>query len=158
MKSFDERFWQKVSKKEDDSCWEWNAAFMNGYGWFSFNKQEGPKFAHRVSALLSGLIDDINSDLHVLHKCDNTKCCNPKHLFVGTNADNVADRVKKNRTKFVSKYGEANGMSKLTSDDVVSVRNLYKNKDISQSKIAKMFNIKQPQVSRIVNQLRRGVS
>ena len=158
MKSLNKRFWQKVSKQEENLCWEWKSAFMNGYGWFHLNKQDGPKFAHRVSAVLAGLIDNINSELHVLHKCDNTKCCNPDHLFVGTNADNVADRVKKGRTKWIPHHGEKNGMSKLSSADVSVVRNLYKTENISQSEIAKMFNIQQPQVSRIVNELRRGVS
>lgn len=158
MKTMDERFWQKVSKNDNESCWEWNAALMNGYGWFLFSKKDGPKFAHRVSAFFAGLIDNINSELHVLHKCDNTKCCNPAHLFIGTNADNVADRVKKGRTKWISHHGETNGMSKLSSADLNVVRNLYKTKNISQSEIAKIFNIQQPQVSRIVNELRRSVS
>lgn len=158
MMSMSERFWQKVSKKDENSCWEWNASFTQGYGWFHFDKEKGPKFAHRVSAFLSGLIEDIDTELHVLHKCDNTKCCNPNHLFIGTNADNVADRVRKNRTKAVPKYGELNGMSKLSSNDVDCVRKLYKDNGLSQSEIAKMFNIKQPHVSRIVNQLRRGIS
>jgi hypothetical protein len=158
MKTMDERFWQKVSKHDEHSCWEWNAALMNGYGWFLLNKKDGPKFAHRVSAVLAGLIDHINSEFHVLHKCDNTKCCNPAHLFIGTNSDNVADRVKKGRTKWTPHYGEANGMSKLSSDDVSIVRDLYKTGNISQSKIAKMFSIQQSQVSRIVNELRRSVS
>jgi predicted XRE-type DNA-binding protein len=158
MKTMEERFWFKVLKKEDDSCWEWSAALNNGYGWFLLNKQDGPKFAHRVSAFFAGLISNINSDLHVLHRCDNPKCCNPKHLFTGTNADNVADRVSKGRTKWRSQNGESNGMSKLTSEEVQFVKNLYKNNSLSQSKLAKMFNVKQPHISRIVNESRRRVS
>ena len=158
MRAIDERFWQKVSKRDEKSCWEWNAAFMNGYGWFFLNKQDGSKFAHRVSAFFAGLIDNINTELHVLHKCDNTKCCNPAHLFVGTNADNVADRVTKDRTKWTAKNGEANGMSKLTTKEVESVKNLYKDGTLSQSKLAKMFNVRQPHISRIVNGTRRSVS
>lgn len=158
MKTVDERFWQKVSKGDADSCWVWNAALMNGYGWFLLNKEQGPKFAHRVSAFLSGLITDINSELHVLHKCDNPKCCNPSHLFTGTNADNVADKVAKGRTKWKAQHGESNGMSKLTSKDVEFVKNLYKNGDLSQSSLAKMFCVKQPHISRIVNEVRRSVS
>jgi hypothetical protein len=158
MKTVDERFWQKVSKRDENSCWEWNAALMNGYGWFLLNKQNGPKFAHRVSAFFAGLIDNINSELHVLHKCDNTKCCNPNHLFIGNNADNVADRVAKGRTKWKIQTGESNGMSKLTDEEVQSIKNLYKTSDFSQSKLAKMFNVRQPHISRIVNETRRSVS
>ena len=158
MRTVHERFWQKVSKHDENSCWEWNAAFMKGYGWFLLNKKDGPKFAHRVSAFFAGLINDINSELHVLHKCDNTKCCNPNHLFIGTNADNVADRVSKGRTKWLSQHGELNGMSKLSSDDVKKLKDLYQSTDLSQSKLAKMFNIKQPHVSRIINETRRSLS
>jgi len=158
MKPFNERFWQKVSQKNEESCWEWNAALMNGYGWFSINKQIGPKFAHRVSAFLFGLIDDIDSKMHVLHKCDNTKCCNPNHLFIGTNADNVIDRVKKGRTKWVQQFGEKNGMSKISSEDIKSIKRLYAEKELSQSTLSSMFNTKQANISRIVNGLRRSVS
>ena len=158
MRLVNERFWQKVSKRDEKLCWEWNAALMQGYGWFCFNKQEGPKFAHRVSAFFAGLISNINSELHVLHECDNPKCCNPSHLFVGTNLDNVADRVSKGRTKAIVQNGEANGMSKLESKEVEAIKKLYKSGTLSQSKLAKMFNVRQPHISRIVNETRRSVS
>jgi hypothetical protein len=151
-----QRFWGKVSKQDDESCWEWTAALMNGYGWFHVNKTHGPKFAHRFSAFLNGLIDSIDSDMHVLHKCDNPKCCNPKHLFVGTNADNVADRVSKNRSGFKKLHGQSNGMSKLLDSDIRTIRGLYFSDQISQSKIAKLYGVKQPHISRIVNNVRCG--
>ncbi len=149
-----ERFWSKVSKGEDNTCWEWAAALNNGYGWFLIDKKA--RNAHRVAAFLTGLIPTVDGGLHVLHRCDNTKCCNPKHLFVGTNADNVADRVSKGRSGSARLCGENNGASKLTNEQIKQVRSLCLQDKISQTQVAKMFNIRQPQVSRIVNNLRCG--
>lgn len=149
-----DRFWSKVNKQEEDSCWEWTAALNNGYGWFFVNGKA--RNAHRVAAFLSDMIDDIDGGMHVLHKCDNTKCCNPKHLFLGTNADNVADRVKKNRSGHKKMIGQENGMSKLSDVEVRTIRGLYFSSQNSQSKLAKRFNVQQSHISRIVNNVRCG--
>ena len=112
--------------------------------------------AHRISAMLHGLISGTDDQLHVLHKCDNRKCCNPSHLFVGTNADNVADKVKKGRVGWKAHHGEQNGMAKLSENQVGEIRGLYFSSMFSQSQIAKNYGIKQPHVSKIVNNVRRG--
>jgi hypothetical protein len=155
MKSVADRFWQKVAKSSPDQCWEWTA-YVNadGYGWMRLAGESRP--THRVSAVLHKLIDSISSPMHVLHKCDNRKCCNPDHLFVGTNADNVADKVAKNRCGFSRQHGESNGMAKLTNKQIGQVRGLYFASCFSQSQLAKQFGIKQPHISRIVNKQRCG--
>lgn len=151
------RFWNKVNKMNSTECWNWNAALnKNGYGWFAFNTKTGSTYAHRVAALLSGIIDSIDCKLHVLHSCDNPKCCNPDHLFAGTNFDNVKDRVSKDRTVSPQLWGDQNGASKLTNDQIKEIRIQYKDCGLSQSKIAAMFGVKQPQISRIVNGQRCG--
>lgn len=149
-----DRFWSKVNKLGKDECWEWKGALNNGYGWFHIAKKA--RNAHRVAAFLSGMIDQIDGDLHVLHKCDNPKCCNPHHFFLGTNQDNIADRVQKGRTVFVPKVGQANGMSKLSNSDIMFIREMYNSSGLSQSFIAKQFGVTQPQISRIVNRVRCG--
>lgn len=108
------------------------------------------KNAHRVSwELHNGKIPKGHGHhgTCVLHKCDTRSCVNPDHLFLGSNADNVADKVAKGRAAHLN--GELHGKSKLTNDDVLKIWMMYKNDGISQRKIARQFGISQALVSNI---------
>ena len=84
----------------DTNCWEWTKSKnRGGYGQFMIKKCPGTYSCvrvHRVAAYI-WLDFDINSDLHVLHRCDNPPCFNPAHLFTGTHADNLRDAKLKGR-------------------------------------------------------------
>jgi len=85
------RFWAKVDQSGE--CWTWTASQTGGYGLIGTPK--GNDRAHRVSwVMANGPIPD---GLHVLHTCDNPLCVRPDHLFLGTNEDNIMDRIKKGR-------------------------------------------------------------
>lgn len=89
-----DRFWAKVEVAGDDDCWLWRAHLnYRGYGVIRNGKRIAS--ATRISwALTNGCVPD---GKHVLHHCDVRACVNPRHLYVGTNTDNVADKVKRGR-------------------------------------------------------------
>lgn len=85
-------FWAKVIK--GDGCWEWVGGVTSaGYG--SFCADGEFINAHRFSWKLH--FGPIPDGKHVLHKCDNRRCVRPVHLFLGTNDDNIRDRISKGR-------------------------------------------------------------
>lgn len=89
-------FWSHVQKCGTNECWEWQGSLnWKGYGSLSF---EGRKMrAHRVAYQLA--VGPIPDGLHILHSCDNRRCCNPTHLRAGTNKENVADALTRGRRK-----------------------------------------------------------
>lgn len=84
----EERFWARVAR-DGDGCWEWLASrSAHGYGYFYY--QSKVYKAHRLSYTLEN--GSIPEGLSVLHRCDNPPCVNPKHLYAGTQTDNMRDR------------------------------------------------------------------
>ena len=115
----EERFWSKVDRSTDDRCWPWRGGYFrrgNGspsYGAFSIGRRMGR--AHRVAYELT--FGSIPQGMAVCHACDNPACCNPNHLWLGTNADNVRDRDGKDRAA----RGERAGTAKLTAAQVAAI-------------------------------------
>lgn len=121
-------FWSGVHKGA--ACWLWTKGLMStGYGYIDF--QRARHFTHRlVWELING---PIPNGLFVLHKCDNPACVNPKHLFLGTQKDNRQDCV----TKLHHSFGSRHGMSKLSENNVLSIRASSK----SAQDLAKRFGL-----------------
>lgn len=139
-----DRFWEKVVKSE--GCWEWSGYCREGYGRISIGNQVF-RSAHRVSwELHNGLIPD---GLFVLHRCDNTRCVRPDHLFLGTKAENNHDRHLKGRSG--SHAGELNGRRKLSAVDVVEIRRMFTPWKCTYSDLAKRFGVSSSTINSVVN-------
>jgi len=109
-----DRLWEKVQK--GPGCWEWTGA-LDTYGYGLLAVKRKPKLVHR---LVWEMTHGDPGDLHVLHTCDNRKCCNPDHLFLGTNADNVKDRMTRGRQP----RGETHHMAKYSDADLKEMKQL----------------------------------
>jgi hypothetical protein len=137
------RFWSKVKKTPD--CWFWlGCTAGGGYGWFWRNG--GPEYAHRVAYEL--IFSAIPQGMDVLHHCDNKRCVNPAHLFLGKHIDNMRDMINKGRGVFLK--GEEHGQAKLTWKEVNEIRASYPIIG-SQRKLAKQFGVSQHQIFLIIN-------
>jgi hypothetical protein len=138
-----DKFWSRV--KRTAKCWEWTGkCALKGYGksyifWYTHNEQ----LAHRTSWIIHK--GKIPKGKHVLHHCDNPKCVRPSHLYLGTNADNVRDKVKRGRTGKEKRTGELSALSKVTEEQVKAMR---KSSDTGVA-WAKRLGITEAQVSRI---------
>ena len=113
----EDRFWDKVLVLEPDECWEWQAyTTPKGIPKFSFKGLSTG--AYRVAYELT--YGPIPEDQEVCHSCDNKKCCNPKHLWIGTHKQNMEDLTQKGYK--VSAKGERHGRVKLTNEQVMMIR------------------------------------
>lgn len=100
---------RRLTPVKPEDCWEWQGRTnAKGYGCLTINEMN-EQLAHRVAYRL--WVGDIPEGLGVLHKCDNRKCCNPNHFFLGTNTDNTRDMVNKRRQRH-----------KLNEEDVREIR------------------------------------
>lgn len=124
------------------SCWNYVGKQKSRYPRVSYGKT---KFQlHRLSWFLT--FGEIPDGLYVCHKCDNTKCCNPDHLFLGTQFDNMQDMVNKGRNKDTS--GSNNGRAKLSWKIVDEIRKAY-SEGVHISDISKLYNLPMSTVSNV---------
>lgn len=97
----EQRFWSYVAKAGKKDCWPWIGSNFNNKGYGRLAKRGGgrrrSRLAHRLA--YSFAVGPIPKGKCVLHRCDNRKCCNPEHLFIGTIKDNNQDMWAKGRGK-----------------------------------------------------------
>lgn len=131
-----DRFWEKVDKRGPDDCWEWQGKpDHSGYG--KVQNDSGTVIpAHRAAWIMAH--GEIPKGMLVCHHCDNPACVNVRHLFLGTQDDNMQDMARKGR-----------GARKLTEVQVLEIRALAET-DLSHTDIAKMFDTSRKNVGMIV--------
>ena len=137
------RFWQKVRIGGPNDCWNWTANKCGNYG--QTNVERKMQYAHRVAwCLANGR--RLDEPRVIRHSCDNPLCVNPRHLFDGTQADNIQDCSTKARISHAEQHGNA----KLTDDQVREIRRLRK-AGVRAVDIASKYGIDRSQVYRIAN-------
>jgi hypothetical protein len=131
-------FWRRVINTGVDTCWKWTGSKNDkGYGQIRNNKKIF--YAHRISYEIHN--GSINDGQVVIHSCDNPECTNPRHLKVGSQADNLHDAFMK---------GRMNG-TPIFDNDVRDIINLYNIQGYTQKHIAKLYGCNQSNICRIVN-------
>jgi hypothetical protein len=159
-------FWTKVDKNGPNGCWLWtDACNSTGYGHFTFYPYRQVA-AHRFSyELTHGPIPD---GLFVCHSCDNRRCVNPDHLFLGTCADNMRDAHAKGRYRTGDDHnsrlhpeslrrGEDHPHAKLTTEAVILIRQDYAS-GITRKALAARYGVSVDAIARVVrHQLWRHV-
>lgn len=149
------RFFSRVNLTYDiDACWNWEGPKDTG-GYGSFSKNGRNYTSNRIAYFLYYKKDP--AELHVLHTCDNRSCVNPKHLFLGTNYDNVLDKISKGRQgratgelsgpkKYPERYPKGSKIhnSKLTEEIVKEMRSIYDEGGVSTYQLAEKYNVSQP--------------
>lgn len=136
----------KAKRNKKTGCLEWTGAVNeDGYGIIRHSKKA--LLVHRV--IYSVCIGPIDNQLNVLHRCDNPKCIEPKHLFAGTQRENVLDMFAKGRQKNGIRSAENNGNSKLTIEMVRHIRKHYRRGNTKF--LAAKFGVTRENISSIIN-------
>lgn len=142
-----------------EGCWFWTGR-TDGYGYgtiqHTVNGVRSHYVAHRLSYELH--VGPVPSGLLVRHTCDTPPCCQPKHLLIGTHADNTDDKVSRNRqsrgiTHSLKTRGEKSPHTQLTESDVHAIRKLA-SQGMTQYALAARFGCSQPSINLIVRRKR----
>ena len=140
------RFVEKI-KLGEGGCWLWTGAKVmgSGYGKTNVSKEnkDGPctyltVLAHRASYEL--YVGDVPEDKFVLHKCDTPSCVNPRHLFLGTQQDNIRDCVAKRRRS----------ARKLTMESAREIRRAHGKGGVTYAGLGRQFGVSGSQIRQVV--------
>lgn len=172
-----QRFWAKVDMRGFDECWLWRASRKGDYGQFHLKGKSC--LAHRIAYLFTH--GRLSEDKNVCHECDTPLCCNPKHLFEGTQLENKHDCIAKGRMRVASgeehglrkhpdrrargadhgsqtqpdriPRGERHGNAKLSDAIVIAIRQAHA-QGVPQNELAKTYQLSGAAISLVVRRKR----
>lgn len=139
-----DRLWSRVSIGSENECWPWMGwRHPVGHGQIGKGRRsEGLIYTHVAAWEVT--FGPVPEQMRVCHRCDNPPCCNPRHLFTGTAADNTADMMSKMRHS----HGESHAGSKLTKTQVSEIRKLL-SIGLSCQEVASRFPVSRPMIWKI---------
>ena len=141
-KSVYENLWAKIQQRGPSDCWEWTACKdKDGYGKFQYCGS--PSMAHRV--VWEFTRGKIPGGLNVCHHCDNPSCCNPNHLFLGTDRDNMRDKVNKHRLR-----NQFTDNPALTYEQKLTALAAYRTGLLSLGDIAEVLGVGKTTIARLM--------
>jgi hypothetical protein len=137
-------FWDNVQKGPlEDDCWLWTGAKRgNGYGCLRipYNGVWKTYYTHRISWVLH--YGPIKDGMKICHgECNNPSCVNPRHLWEGTQKENLEDMDRKGRRVSTKVKGEEHYNHKLTTEQVLEIRELWKTGKFFYNDLAKIFKV-----------------
>jgi hypothetical protein len=148
-----ERFRVKYIKDHETKCWNWISAFdKDGYGLFWVDSKQRAVRAHRISFMRYKKLTSLQPDQYICHHCDNPRCINPKHLYLGDVLTNNQDCTKRGRhiNNFPVRCGELNGRARLTQLQVEDIRITFLTEKISKAKLARQYNVGESTIRHII--------
>ena len=146
--SEEQRFWRYVLPEPNSGCWLWDGAQdAKGYGRIGRRgRGSGQAFATHLALKIDGR--PVPPGYCACHRCDNPSCVNPAHLFIGTNAENLADMRAKGRAA----VGERHPSAKLSARAVAEIRaELLSGGRGTQRAVARRLGLSEQQVSKIAH-------
>ncbi len=153
----EQRFWARVIRgATNNDCWDWKGSKLRdtGYGRLGIAGKR-VDLAHRFSWELH--FGEIPAGQCVLHSCDNPPCANPRHLFLGTRADNNADMRRKGRESRAGFFSaerfarDGHPQAKITRQDAESIRSLYRPRKVTCKALAAQFGVSEHTVRAILS-------
>ncbi len=144
-----DRIYRRIDWSDYDGCWEWHGAHnKKGYGIISIDNRR--ICTHRLMYWVER--GAIPAGMLVLHKCDNPKCCNPAHLFLGTAKENTQDMMKRGRGAPPPTHkGESCTWSKLTTAEVLAIKELHSLGQHTYTALGRKFGVSNVHVKRIID-------
>jgi hypothetical protein len=142
-------FFKHVKVGKPNECWEWQGSVHGsmGYGYYCWER----KHIYTAHIVAYELFKGRRHGLQVCHSCDNPICVNPRHLWLGTQKENIADREIKGRGKLPDTSGENNPKAKLTLHKVEKIRKLYARGKYTPKQLAHKFNVSSVAIYSLLN-------